>query len=203
MIRGLILAIAALMFAQPASAANLTVSGGELVGATNLLIDGKAYNLELVEGTCAQVFGQCDSNAAFTFKTRETALIAGRAIVDQVLIDGAQGNFKSDYTKTFGCEPNNVFFTGGACFIYLPYSVNSANIPVIGVFNSDVAGGNESASAGNAATPTLDTTGQAHLVWARFTAVPEPSSWALLIAGFAAIGGAARLRKPAVKAALR
>ena len=203
MIRGLILAAAALVLAQPAAAANLTVSGGKLVGATNLLIDGKAYNLELVEGTCAQVYGSCDSNAGFTFKTRETALLAGRAIVSQVLLDTAQGNFKSDYTKTFGCAANNTFFTGGACYIYLPYSVNASNIPVVGVFNSDVAGGNESASAGNAATPSFDTANQDWVVWARFEAVPEPSSWALLIAGFAAIGGAARRRRPAVRAAVR
>ena len=81
-----LLAVLVLM-ASGAQAATLDVVGGQLMGASNVLVDGLYYDVEFVDGTCSDLFSGCDDLSDFTFNTSTSALAAANALLDQVLID--------------------------------------------------------------------------------------------------------------------
>ena len=114
------------------------------------------------------------------------------------------------FTDLAGNGPNNFYdigfttpylYQGGDLAVTLRFTPNSGN-PGIAVdafapdsrINTVVALGNASATAGVANTLNAPVT--------RFTfaAVPEPACWALLIGGFAMVGGGVRRRRIAVAA---
>ena len=183
----LLAAIAALFVPAAASAsATLLVNGsGQLVGATGVNIGGALYNVAFEE--CE--FGVSASCNPF-FTTDAAAQLAAQALLDQVLIDSAAGSFDSDPTKIFGCG-NPAF-----CIVAVPYTLLN---DTEGAYNFPAAGD----SVSN--TPFYwngFTHGSAQLdyaVFARFSAVPEASTWAMMLLGFAGIGFASRrrLRVPA------
>jgi hypothetical protein len=76
---------------------------GQLRGAQGVEVGGVLYNVTFTEGTCAQVFGTCETSS-FTFQTQSEALLASQALLDQVFLDDAQGAFDSDAALTFGCD---------------------------------------------------------------------------------------------------
>ena len=89
---------------------------GGLLGATGVLVDGKFYDVDFVDGTCPDVFGVCDE-AHFAFTTASTALAASKALLDQVLLDGPLGNFDSNPMLTNGC------FVTTSCWALTPYAI--------------------------------------------------------------------------------
>jgi len=77
---------------------------GQLRGAQGVDVGGVLYNVTFTEGTCAQVFGTCETSS-FTFQTQNEALLASQALLDQVFLDVvAQGAFDSNAALTFGCD---------------------------------------------------------------------------------------------------
>jgi hypothetical protein len=98
-------------------------------------------------------------------------------------------------SAAYYCNPNPAF-SGGNCgepYAFLNiYGLNGATFDQIRFFQDPVSGGYESDN---------HTVGQ----WTRITgdplgAVPEPASWAMLIAGFGLVGAAARRRQAIVVA---
>jgi len=176
------------LVASPAVAGpTLVVNGsGQLTGATGVVVNGSSYNVEFVEGTCAGLFGGCDSNSDFAFQSQADAESAAQALLDQVFT----GPFDTDYTLTFGCSSNG----GNDCQAVIPFAI----VPLQDLFSFESAQNTDGASdgiAGGSSDPMIfDTTDYAEFVFARFTpaAVPEPASWALMLVGFAAIGFALR-----------
>jgi len=78
-------------------------STGQLTGARDVEVGGVLYDVTFTEGTCTQVFGTCETSS-FTFHTRDEALLAAQALLDQVFLDVAQGAFDSNAALTFGCD---------------------------------------------------------------------------------------------------
>ena len=182
-----------------AAAATQVINGSnQLTGATGVNINGSIYTVEFVDGTCATYFGGCDATSDFTFTTFGAAQMAAQALLDQVLLDTAGGQFDSNYTLTFGCATNG----NQLCNIAIPYSV-----PSIGLGNTVNAANTNTTDSVNPAngSPNLNTAQDDSLVLARFTltgSVPEPSSWAMMLLGFSAIGAALRMpRKRLIGAA--
>ena len=101
-----------LSLALSVNAAILNVSNGLLIGAQDVLVDGINYDVDFVEGSCADVFSGCDEPTDFFFVTRNEAENAAQALLDQVFIDGPQGNFDSTITSIFGCEQATVVCVG-------------------------------------------------------------------------------------------
>lgn len=191
--------VAFAMSASTASAATLIVNGsGQLTGATGVLVNGSTFNVHFVDGTCPALFDGCDAASDFTFQTAEDAVTAAQALLDQVFIDTAQGQFDSDPFLTFGCSSNRF----DRCAAIIPFGLNS----ISGNWQGRTAG-NEAitddisvAGAGlNITTDdVLNPVGGPPAVFAVFdsaAAVPEPSTWAMMLIGFGAVGGAMRSAK--------
>ncbi len=95
------IALAALLCAFNAWAANLIVSEGFLVGATGVIVQGERYRVDFIEGTCAEVFSGCDEP--------DDAIVPlgwNSALPQQVFIDSELGLFRSNLELVKGCSPS-------------------------------------------------------------------------------------------------
>lgn len=164
-----------------------------LTGATGVSVNGSLYDVEFLDGTCISVFGGCDSDSDFAFSSAVAAKAAGQALIDQVFLGGF-----ADPALTAGC---GLF----VCYPWIPYAQDPEGVFAAGVaneINSDFE-----FSTGLSVVKDWDFALVDSYTWARFTtvqatAVPEPSSWTLMLAGFGAIGLALRRgRKRTAKAA--
>lgn len=186
---------AAMASAAPAAAAVLLVNGGgQLTGATGVAVGSSTYDVSFADGACTALFGGCDAASDFTFTTEADAQAAALALLGQVLIDGGEGQFDTNYELTLGCALNNA----SSCAVLIPFATNGVGATVAQAINSpaqDTNTINASPAVG------FDTTGQPNYVYALFTpsvtAVPEASSWAMMLFGFAGIGLATRRRRGA------
>ena len=77
------LALIGLTLTLSANAATLVVSGGQLMGATGVDVDGIEYDVSFEDGSCNDLFDGCTS---FAFTTASEAGSATVALLSQVLI---------------------------------------------------------------------------------------------------------------------
>jgi PEP-CTERM motif len=185
-------ALVLVLSSVPAIAATQIVGGGVLTGATGVNVDGKLYNVSFVDGTCISVFGGCDSDSDFVIPKANT-FDAAQALLDQVFT----GEFDIAPNLTAGCDLPEI------CFVMVPTHLETAaefqpGTVFLGIAeNCDASECTDSvASEFRATNLGTDRGGE---VWAKFSsaAVPEPSTWAMMLIGFGAVGAAARRRKNA------
>ena len=175
--------------ASPAAAATQVVVGVELAGANGVTVGGATYNVEFVEGTCAGTFGGCDNAGAdFTFQNLADATAAGDALFAQVIT----GTVDTDPSQTLGCSSATL------CGMLIPYALGGAPVMFAAYAANNGAATNFNGGTVSGAPASFDTAIQSAFVWARFspvTAVPEPSSWAMMLLGFGGMGLAMRRRR--------
>jgi hypothetical protein len=180
--------LALAFLAMPAPAATLVVNGDELEGADGVLVNGVAYNVRFVDGSCFSLYGGCDALGDLPFTTQADADAASQALIDQIFI-AANGAFDTDPELTAGCEEDDF------CAIFTPYGFI---IPTIVQFS--VAGNSPTLDPvlGTTGEPGLDTTDRSDdvfAVWERATvAVPEPSALAVLVGAAAGVLAGRRRR---------
>jgi hypothetical protein len=121
------LVVALFSAASAAHAATRNVVAGQLVGASNVNVGGILYDVEFIEGTCISVFGGCDSPDDFTFTDLASVNAASQALVDQVFLDVAAGNFDTDPTTTYGCTNASI---GSAQTPYLLVDVDNVAVGI-------------------------------------------------------------------------
>lgn len=192
----LVIAAGVLTCASNASAApTLVVDAGMLTGATNVLVDGQYYDVSFRDGSCTSLFGGCDANSDFIFDTSAAALLAVNALSDTVFLDVAAGNFDSSPNLTRGCTLTT------ACSLVVPYRLSGMALVLIADFRN--ADPNEPDMVRTSNFQRFIGTGSdGARAYAVFTAaanpppaIPEPASWAMLIAGFGLTGAMARRRR--------
>jgi len=103
--RKVVLAVVLVLMASGAQAATLNVIGGQLMGASGVLVDGGLYDVEFLDGTCIALFHGCDEVWDFTFLSSADAALASQALLDQVFLDVAAGPFDTNPALTSGCGP--------------------------------------------------------------------------------------------------
>ena len=101
--RKFVLAVGLVLMASSAQAATLNVVGGELLGASGVIVDGSLYDVEFADGTCIALYDGCDETSDFTFTDLASAVLASQALLDQVFLDGPSGNFDTQPALTTGC----------------------------------------------------------------------------------------------------
>jgi hypothetical protein len=109
--RKFVLAVVLVLMASSAQAATLDVIynphligipvvsgniGPKLIGASGVIVDGRSYDVQFLEGTCFSLYNGCDDVSEFTFQSQAAAILASQALLDQVFIDGPLGNFDSE-----------------------------------------------------------------------------------------------------------
>lgn len=172
----------------------LHVSGGQLAGASGVMVKGVSYDVTFVDGSCVALFSGCNEAGDFMFKTQVDAVAASAALLEQVLLDGPLGNFDTRPQDTVGCSYVYV------CSALTPYSreldsvgVGMASNFTFPFFLSDEAGWSTQ-DAG------LDVTSVPHFVYAVWaesavpSAVPEPSTSMLLAMAGIVLGWSQRRR---------
>lgn len=105
-----------LLATSGAHAATQVVIGGQLHGATNVDVGGTLYDVEFLEGTCIDLYDGCDELSDFPFTTLADALLAGEALLNQVVLDTVDGDFESVPSLTAGCS-------GSLCGLTFPYGL--------------------------------------------------------------------------------
>jgi len=193
LIAGMVMMAVVLMFGwNRSSQAVPIVSGGQLVGATNVVVAGVGtFDVSFEEGTCIAIFAGCDDAIAdFDFNNETDATAAAQALIDQVFLDVADGLFDTDPELTTGCT------SLVECQAAIPFAVLSAVLMQSAVArNVEV---NDGVTVSNLGT-SLDTSSTDNLVYARFTSaavgVSEPATLALLGTGLASFVFARRRRR--------
>jgi hypothetical protein len=189
--RRLSLAILLVLFvclSASANAATLNVVGGQLLGASGVLVDGNRYDVEFVDGACIAVFSGCDSNSDFAFTTEAAGLAAATALADRVFIDGLEGNFDTLPGLTFGCGDATT------CEAYIPYVTNGTTVLAARMRNKAPPGSDVISTNLLLTVSTIDMSSDS-ATYAVFTAVPEPSTGLLVAAGL--VGLTAKRRRSA------
>lgn len=168
----------ALTILTPVSASAATLIGrwdGQLTGALGVDVDGMSYDVTFVEGSCIELFNGCDASSDFVFTNLGTAESASQALLDQVFIDGAQGQFDSrpDLTLSGG----NWFLTPWKFELLGRDEVTSAVAVNLYAEQVDFV-------IGVGLTPNH--TGLTYALWAP-TVVPVPAAGFLLMAALAGL----------------
>lgn len=170
-----------------------TVDSGKLTKAQGVNVSGTLYDVEFKEGTCASVFGACDT-AHFDFTTSGLALAASQALVDQVLINIAGYPFDDSPNLTYGISSTVL------AKLLTPYTTwNLGQGPTVAIAGNENASGSDGSSDGNDFTAGFDSTDSGTYVWADWAvqqnSVPEPGTLSLVAAAMFTAAAVNRSRK--------
>jgi hypothetical protein len=152
-----------------ARAATLDVVGGELVGAFDVFVGGKLYDVSFQDGTCPDLFDGCDDVSDFVFQSSSAANSASLALLGQVLV----GSYDDAPELTAGCENVTI------CRVATPYGPLAPNGGVntfpVSTANNEPAPSSDGLSF-LAIEESTDLTDAPKFVFAVWTPVPECSN---------------------------
>jgi hypothetical protein len=194
-LRKFALVAACVAMAGGAQAVTLDIVGGQLMGASNVLVDGSLYDVQFREGTCIELFNGCDDNSDFApLQSFAFAQLALAALGDQVFIDtGVAGEeFFSEPSLTNGCSLEF------QCWVRAPFSLFTSSHPVgfINLVVGKLEGAYTIPPNASQAFRDDDTSGSEIYVYSVWSAVPEPApvpvlplpGIALLVASLLGVG---------------
>jgi hypothetical protein len=202
-LRKLVLVAALVLIAGGAQAVTLDIDGGQLNGASGVLVDGSLYDVQFLDGTCIALYDGCDDTSDFTFQTQASAILASQALLDQVFLDGVEGLFDTHPSLTRGCTTDLTV----ECFVFTPflyfYGETSFFPGVVGPWartvlahnGDDLNGGPDGLGLDYDVPTSLDSLDGAGYVFAVWTSVvPEPNTALLLSLGLTGLAAKGRRR---------
>lgn len=171
----------------------LDVVGGELLGASGVLVGGSLYDVEFLDGTCIALFSGCDEASDFTFQTEADATLAAEALRDQVFLDVGAGNFDSAPSLTAGCDTQ--LDKEVSCDVLIPFA-RVDDLVHNSIFSNQVGG--DFVSPLGVFGPDIDTLAAPSGVYGVWTpqaqVVPEPATLVLIGSGLVSLGLTRRRR---------
>jgi hypothetical protein len=177
----------------------LKFSGGELSGASGVVVNGAVYDVEFRDGTCDSVFNGCNAST-FAFTSLAAADAASQALLDFVFKDSSAGAFDTDPKRILGCGED---LDDNDCRAFTPYEVDIVNPPTDVSYSiaTNLEGvGGFIATGGGKSTSNRSTSGDSGgtavwAVWTRVQAVPEPGTLALVGVAALALAGLRRRQR--------
>jgi len=96
-----------------------------LLGADNVEVNKKFYNVRFVDGTCIMLFNGCDASDDFLFNTLDSAIAASDSLLLQV--------FNGDSLYDLGPSLTNGCSDDTLCGVFTGYNIAYKFAPVVGV----------------------------------------------------------------------
>ena len=173
----------------------LNIDGtGQLLGASQVDVNGTLYDVEFKDGSCVSLFNGCDDISDFMFQTEIGARAASQALLDQVLLNTSEGDFdsKPDLTRGITDKVNGIILTP-----YPNEPINNFQLTVWTVnYDDSFKDWIETLSI----TIHRNTTKNSNLIYADWqlsspAPVPEPATVILFGAGLALLAGVRNRKK--------
>lgn len=175
------LVFATLNVATAAPILNISTDGiSTLLGASGVNVGGTFYDVTFADGII-------DAGAVTAFTTEAGARAASQALLDQVLT----GSYDTFANLTNGCTSTV------QCWVITPYSFTQVNLKTILALNyvsesRDVIDPLDFNVLGRS---TADSSVFTIARWAPVAAIPEPETYAMMLAGLGLLGFVSRRRK--------
>ena len=179
----LLVAVLVSLASSSAFAATLNVVDGQLIGASGVDVGGVLYDVEFVDGSCANLFSGWDESSDFVFDDGLDAATAAQSLLEQVFLDGPSGNFDSSPHLTNGCGSSY------ECYLHTPYESDGASLVSALAFNGYSTGDRwgDDAPVSWSGSSGYSTEGIGLHSYAVWSPVPEPSTALLLGLGLTAL----------------
>ncbi len=192
------------LYALPSFSVMLDIRNGILHGAKEVQVGGALYDVAFRDGTCIDLYGNCDEANDFPFNG-SVAVIANLALLEQVFLDTAAGLFDTNPTLTFGCEN-----AGNTCRVITPVDDQEPSLPLgAGSPNGNFSaaflsnsvlerldihtGSGSGVRAGDTTSNINRPIGVTNALWSPTTPVPIPATLYLVLVGMIALGYRRRL----------
>lgn len=179
------IAVLCLLAASSASAATLNVVGGQLLGASGVIVNGNSYDVAFVDGTCISLFDGCDEPSDFTFNQQGLASDASQALLDQVFLDlgASPQDYDSSPELTSGCG------IGTLCSAITPWRYKNASDVDAYLANNNSDATPDTNTLNKFQSRTADLSADSSAVYAVWTpsVIPEPGTALLMGLGLIAL----------------
>ena len=173
------------------AATYITDADDQLISIQGIEYRGSLYDVEFVDGRCTELFSGCDDLSDFTFQSGRDAGGMANLLKNDIILNRPEGAFDSNPALTLGCT------FSVQCQMIIPFGFTSTGEFRYAAFLN----GRTDTVIYEALSPTRDLAIEGTRTFARFSpatatgAVPEPSTWALLILGFFCVGAGLRRGK--------